>query len=354
LGYATPSDPLLRFALLSGLLVFALTLALLVAIVVLRYVKDRRDGLEKDLAERWHPVFFHAVEGLPFQAPRILGRDREVIMLVWIHFSESISGEARRRLRHLARELKFEDTALRLLRERDFRSRLLAVVVLGRMKSVKAWDSLAGLVADRNPTFSLLVARSLLQIDAARALRPVMQQIVQRDDWPSVKLASMLSAVAPGRLTPALLEALATAEPSRAPRLLGLLDAANTAGAWPVLAPLLRADQPLETLVAALKACNDPRGIEAIRLLIGHEAWMVRAQAATALGRLGFSEDALRLQALLGDAEWWVRYRAGLALVRMPFVPRQALIDLCPQLEDRFAADMLRQVLAETAPGAPA
>jgi HEAT repeat protein len=91
-----------------------------------------------------------------------------------------------------------------------------------------------------------------------------------------------------------------------------------------------------------------------VRSLAAHPQWIVRVQAAAALGRLGGEEDAQRLQTMLGDPEWWVRYRAGLALVQLPFVSRQSLTALCAQLGDRFAADMLRQVLAETAPGAEA
>lgn len=354
MGYVTPFDPLLRFAIVSGLLVFLLTFVLLVAIIVLRAVTDRRERLEAALAERWHPVFFHAVEGMPYVAPRLLGRDREVILLVWIHFVESIGGEARRRLRRLARELQFAGTAVRLLERRNFRSRLLAVAVLGRMKSRRAWSQLVRLAADPNPALSMLAARALLQIDARAGLPIVIGQIVRRDDWPAVRLAAMLDEVPSAQLSEELLRTLREVGVDAAPRLLPLLDDSASAKVWPVLAPLLRAERPPAILVAALKACSDPRAIVAVRYLAGHGEWIVRAQAAAALGRLGFNEDVPRLQALLGDPEWWVRYRAGLALTRMPFVSRQRLVDLAPQLTDPYAADMLRQVLAETAPGAAA
>lgn len=350
MGYVTPSDPLLRFALYCGLAVFLLSLVLLVAIAVLRYATDRREALEAALTERWEPVFHHAVEGLPYVTPRIYGRDREVIMLVWIHFIESLRGEATCRLRRLARELRLDGTALRLLDRRDLRSRLLAVATLGRIKSKRSWRRLEKLVADPSPMLSLLAARSLLQIDAARAMPFVLAGIIRRDDWPLTKLVTVLGEVPADVLAPPLLTALEELAPEHAPRLLGLLDTAHPDDIWPVLAPFLQADQPAATIAAALKACRDPRGLDAIRALTAHPAWIVRVHAATALGRLGSHEDSLRLQAMLADPEWWVRYRAGLALVQMPFVPRQRLVELCPRLGDHFAADMLRQVLAETAP----
>lgn len=350
MGYATHSDPLLRFALFSGLMVFLLTLVLLVAIAVLRYTIDRRQRRERALSECWQPVLFHAVEGIPIEAPMIRGRDREIILLVWMNFTESIRGEARLRLRQLALDLKFDGTALKLLMRRNVRSQLMAIVALGRMKSAAAWDPLSALVADPIPMRSVLAARSLLQIDAARAAPLILDAMLRRDDWQLAKVAAMLGEVPAEILAPPLLNALKAVKPKNAPRLLLLLGAAHLGDTWPVLAPLLRAEQPAEVIVAALKACNDPRAINAIRLRATHDEWMVRAQAAAALGRMGAEEDVARLQSMLGDPEWWVRYRAGLALVQMPFVPRQKLVDLCAQLADRFAADMLRQVLAETAP----
>jgi HEAT repeat protein len=354
LGYATPSDPLLGFMLYSGAAVFLLTIVLLAAIAVLRYTIDRREGLERALSERWQPVFFHAVEGLPFEAPRIHGRDREIILLTWIHFTESIRGEARLRLRQLALDLQLEGTALKMLARRNIRLRQMAVVALGRMNSAAAWDQLARLAVNPKPVLSLLAARSLLQIDAGRAVPIMLGELIRRDDWPLVKVATMLREVPPEVLAPALTDALHAVTPQNAPRLLSLLETVPLGDTWPAVAPLLCADQPTEVIVAALKAGNDPRAIDAVRSLATHPQWIVRAQAAAALGRLGGEQDSERLQAMLGDPEWWVRYRAGMALVQLPFVSRQALTDLCGQLHDRFAADMLRQVLAETAPGAEA
>lgn len=330
-----------------------LTIALLLLIATLRISIDRRERLERALMARWQPVFFHAVEGLDYAAPRIHGRDRETILMAWIHFTESIRGEARQRLRRLALDLKLDRTAHKLLARRNIRSRLMAVVALGRMRSADAWDALAALVADANPMVSLLAARSLSQIDAGRALPHVLDELVRRDDWPLMKAVAMLAEIPAAVLGPPLLQALGAVTPQNAPRLLRLLDVAEIGDTWPVLAPLLDAGcQPTEVLAAALKACRDPRAIEAARLLASHGEWIVRAQAATLLGRLGVEEDRLRLQAMLSDPQWWVRYRAGVALTKLPFVSRRKLEELRTQLTDHFAADILAQVLAETAPRA--
>lgn len=348
MAFATASDSLLHAVLLSGLAVFLLTLALLLVISLLRFMADRRARLDAVLAARWQPVFFQAIEGLPHEAPRIHGRDREVIMRVWLQFTELLRGEGRVRLSRLAHELQLVGTALRLLQRGDVRGRLLAVVGLGRMQAEEGKLPLQALMNEDNPVLSLLAARSLLQIDPRDTAAAVLAAIGRRGDWSLARVAAMLGEVDAALLGPRLLEALAVADAESVPRLLALLDTVNVGDRWPVLEPLLYPGQPVDTLAAALKVAGDPRALGAARALAAHAAWPVRAQAAAALGRLGGADDAGRLRDLLGDAEWWVRYRAALALVRMPGVNRAQLDQLAAGLHDPFAADMLRQVLAET------
>jgi HEAT repeat protein len=354
LDFATSSDPLLRFALLSGIAVFALTGLLLAAIVVLRLFADRREAREAHMRQEWQPVFLHAIEGLPYRMPRIVGRDREVILLVWLQFTEMLRGAARERLRTMAHKLQLPGTALRLLGRGDMRGRLLAVVGLGRMRTTDAWEDLFVLMTDANPVLSLLAARSLLQIDAGRAAAPVMAVIARREDWSRARIAGMLGEARDAALGPALLASLAAGGDAEARRLLPLLDVVPTADRWPALSPRLAAGTPTDTLVAALRAVADPRALADVRRLAGHADWPVRAQSASALARIGGSDDLPRLRALLADAEWWVRYRAAQALLRLPGVTPGLLDEIASDIKDRYGADMLRQVRAEAATGAAA
>ena len=56
---------------------------------------------------------------------------------------------------------------------------------------------------------------------------------------------------------------------------------------------------------------------------------------------------AERLCRALSDPQWWVRYRAAQALCALPRADLAKLQALTQQLTDRFAADILRQALAE-------
>jgi HEAT repeat protein len=70
-------------------------------------------------------------------------------------------------------------------------------------------------------------------------------------------------------------------------------------------------------------------------------------QAASALGRIGADEDRALLIKMTGDSNWWVRYRAAQALANMPSVGISELKALAQNATDRFAANILAQVIAE-------
>ena len=69
--------------------------------------------------------------------------------------------------------------------------------------------------------------------------------------------------------------------------------------------------------------------------------------AARALGRIGNTSDQALLLDLVEDRNWWVRYRAAQALASLPGLSRGDLAAMRARTSDRFAADMLDQVLAE-------
>ena len=348
MGFAAPSDHLLQLALIGGAVVFALTLVLLLAITVLRALLTYRSRCENQLGLLWQPVFFHAIENLPYETPALRKQDRELVLLQWIEMVESIRGEARDRLRTLALSLHFDRIAHEFLESRRFRTRLIGITVLGRLHDEKAWGPLVDVLENASSLLSLVAAHALLQIDPVRALPGVFEQVRKHNDWPLAKVASMLTEVRSPAVSDTLKNTLALASPVATPRLLMLLTITQVDDPWLLLEPFLRPDQPVPVLAAALKVCRDPRALPAVRALARHENWIVRAQASIVIGHLGGKNDEALLRDLLSDREWWVRYRAARALAELPFMTRQLLAALSEQVVDRFAQQILQQVLAET------
>lgn len=131
------------------------------------------------------------------------------------------------------------------------------------------------------------------------------------------------------------------------PRLLRLLDVAHVERAASAIRRILRKARDDEVIAACLLALRDPREIETVRGFLAHPSWAVRMAAARALGRIAAPEDRRRLVDLLSDPHWWVRYHAAKALIGLPFVKVEDLQKVRAVLPDRFAADMLGQVIAE-------
>lgn len=349
MDYATPSETLLRLALVSGLVVFLLTLILVAAIAVLRTISASRAQRQRELTERWLPVFHHAIEGLALPpSPDLKRRDSELVLGLWVRFFQSLRGQARANLRRLAFSAGLDRCAHLMLQQRSTASRVLAVVALGSLRDHRVRDELLGLANDDNPMLSLLASRALLQINPYWAAPLLLANIGRRDDWPLTRIGAIFDEVPAKSVAPHLSEALRWAPPSGTPRLLALLEVVHVEDSWPLLEPLLDPRQTPDILAAALKATHDPRGRAPVRELAAHSAWVVRAQAAAALGRLGLPEDVPLLRNMLNDPVWWVRYRAAGTLARLPFVSRETLSALARDDADRFARDILRQVLAET------
>lgn len=338
----------LRLALGSGLGALALTVALVLLTFALHQRVARRQQRERRLQEVWGPIFLNTIEALPSSLPEIPPAQSETVLLAWLALTESVRGAARQRLATLGRQLKLDERARVLLQRGPLRSRLLAVVALGHLPHPVDQRSLRALLDDGNALLSVLAARSLVQTSPDVSASAVIAAHLQRNDWPVRKVAAMLAELPPAHLSAALLDALHTTPSALMPRLLGLLELAHIPESLPLLARLLDSRQPVEILAAALRASHDPGTLPSVRPLAGHPSWVVRAQAATALGRLGGEREKRSLLRLLGDRQWWVRYRAAQALARLPGNSRQRLQAYCEELADPFAINILQQVLAES------
>ena len=150
----------------------------------------------------------------------------------------------------------------------------------------------------------------------------------------------------------------ALAAPPPAPglaRLVRMLGMTSNEAARPVLRRVLEhaesaeSAESAEATAAALDALWHPDDAHWARSGAVHAQWFVRVAAAKALARLGVAEDCRPLTVLLSDTSWWVRYRAAQALARLPGMTREELLRMRESAGDRYAADMLGQVISEQA-----
>lgn len=352
MGFDTVSDPLLAAALWTACGALAATTALLCAIAVMRWRLLRRLDQERVAAAVWNPLLAECAESVPATLPPLRAREAELFVILWCRAQESLRGEAQVHLRDMAMRLGALAHVHRLLRSRKLRLELLALVALGHLRDRSAIPLLDSLIPGAPSLVSLTAAQALLRIDETVGLPLIIIATGRREDWPLARIVSMLKECDPELVGPVVAAAIRN-EVRRQPqdgegiaRLLRLhVVCHGEVLREAVLDVLQTADSP-QALAGALHALWHPQDATHARRLLEHADWIVRLGAARALGRLGGPQDFAALGRALADPVWWVRYRAAQALFALPGGVDE-LRALPGRLGDRFAGDIVRQVLAE-------
>lgn len=350
-----PRDPLLALVFQAGLAVIGCSLLMLAAVFVLRLRLVLRQRRERRYAAQWQPLLAECVYRVPQTLPRIPAGLRYHFLGLWNYHHESLAGSARGNLEEFASALQLGEIARDMLRRRSLRLRLMAIITLGHLRDRICWSELRELVTDPSPPLSLSAARALLDIDARATLTWLVTVMATRGDWPLARVAAMLQEAGPDRVTlPLIAAARAAAAEGSSPRLVRLLRmmaVAHTGQVGAVAARIVSESTDPEVRAAGLRLLQDPQYLDLVRACAVDASWAVRVNAARALGRFGAPEDRGLLTGMLGDEHWWVRYHAARALLALPFVGLAELEKIRATLADRFAADVLGQVIAEARAG---
>lgn len=339
------STSFVTVAVWTGSIALIVTLLLACQIVLLRIELRRHQARQAAVVARWRPVLNAIVMGERPALPALHKKEHIHFLRLWVHLQGSLRGDATTALNAMARELGVDALARRMLARAPRDERLLATLVLGHLQDRAAWPQLLPLARLSDSALSLSALWALVRVDPVAAAELLTPLFVERDDWALSHVAGILQqAAAPtaavlGRILPGL-------APERLPRALRIAEALRVPLPGSVLAGALRSES-VPAVIAGLRSVMTPETLGEVRALLAHPDWQVRVQAARALGRIGGREDAPRLSALLSDPQWWVRYRAAQALRELPALSHADLQALRAALTDRFAIDMLDQVLAE-------
>lgn len=343
---STLSDSFLLFAFWTGIAAVALTVLLGLQIIGLRMAHRRSQRRERQVIDKWRPVLGAALTDAPPDTLPPLHRHEQLLFLkLWLHLHASVRGHAHAALNDIGMRLQCDAFARNLLARGNRAQRLLALLALGHLRDRQAWDALMREAASTDSVVSLKALWALLQIDAPAALEIMMPVLLRREDWPLVQLAAIFK-VAPVSCAPALAAVLPALDEHALPRALRLAHAIRAAVPDSLLVRLF-GHGSVEVVLAAMRLAASPAMLPQLRARVADADWRIRVQVARSLGRIGGPEDAELLRQMLHDEQWWVRYRAAQALVMLPSNDPAALHALHAGLADRYARDMLDQVMAE-------
>lgn len=348
------SDPLLQFVVWLSLALLGLVLLLLLQIVLLRINLIARTLHERHFLEVWRPLLVATVAGEAVAIPRLPKSDEINFLKLWNHLQESLRGESKERLNAVAIHCGMLERSRSMLQKKDLRLQLLALNTLGHLIDSLAWDEMLQLARRPDPLLSLAAARALFQINAVTALIDLKGELLEREDWPTAQLAILLQETCTDNTFDMLANTASqfanSADPSdlaRLKRLLQLLEIAPYQQVIAAIRIILSISTDDDVVAQCLKFLRKPNDLLFVRPHLTHPNWVVRLQAARALGRLGSKEDLPQLAALLSDPVWWVRYRTAQAILELMHGDSMMMSALRAQLSDRYARDMLEMVIAE-------
>ena len=346
-----PHVPLVVSVCLAVLL--ALTLAALLGHAAWVTMRDRRLA-----APLWHArtAVTHAVDGHRDEddaAADLLALPMDCRVTVLADLAPTLRGVQRERLEALARRSGVVDAAAHWIDSKRWWRRLHAA---------RVYTLLQG---DGGPAGQLLDDPSWeVRAEAAQwvALAPAQRNIDQlvamlEDEHPLPRFAAKdsLRRIG-GRAAEPLARLLATASGREAATALEVATAVATPAMLPA-AVRLTEDEYAETrsgAAALLSVLGGEQAVTALERLLEDPDADTRAAAAAGLGRLGHWPAAGALAERLRDPDWDVRRSAALALRELG-APGIVLLRRALERDDRFAADIARQVLdlPETADEVP-
>lgn len=349
LGYEEAFDPVIRIAFLAGEALFVLTLIILLQVLSLSLLRSARERRSQRFIDAWQPIMALCTwaQPVPESLPQIRKADLHTFLVLWNSLQETTKGDYRHRLNQLLKGAGLLETIVLMLYKDSRRKKLTAIITLGHLAEDSVWEDLCTLSESEDSHISLLAARALVLCKPEKAAIFLMPLVASRSDWPPAKVANILKEAGANAISPPLIAVLEKTKKAYLPRLTRYLEIASTHLVIPALRKVMSNTDDAEVIAACLKLLNDPLSLEIIRDFLNHEEWFVRVQAAAALGRIGTKEDESLLLPLLSDKEWWVRYRAAHALAQLPSVNHERLIEISFQQTDRYAMDIMKQVVSE-------
>lgn len=351
MGFVTDFDLVVRIAFWSGQIAILATVAVVISVLVMRRRFKTRQKREAELIKAWRPVFAETAhmysEDLLRDLPKLQRKDLEPLLREWNAVHDSLAGGATRGLNSLARHLGFNQVANRMIKRNRLQEKLLATATLGHLHDAPAWESLADNFESNNTLLSLMSARALVEIDPEKAVPLIIARLATRKDWPVGRIASLFVEAGPYIVRKPLITAISNAPPDEAAKLLGFLRVIPTLDAADLIRGLLEKTDNDYIVSACLKVLDDPSELPLIRKFCSHPRWHIRMLAVKLLGRIGEEDDIRLIVSSLEDREWWVRYRAAQALAQLPWVDPERLDQIRSRQNDRYAKDILEQVMAE-------
>ena len=341
------SNPVLYYLVIGVVVVNGLVILLLIQVISYRIYSDYQIKANKFARQIWHPVLAEMMLSYPDNIPSLQKKHWHVFIFEWNRFYVMLRGEVRARLQQLSRQKRLDLIACQYINSRNIGNKLLGIVTLGHMQDYSIWNELIDFVNSEHPMLSLTAAQALVDIDSKNAIQFLVPHIIKRKDWPAARVAMLLNSANHEKLSKTLERVIAEAHEEDIPHVLRFLGSNYFDPDINKLCARVGNSRDNRVIAACINTAKGANGLVLARKHVDNPEWYIRLNVARALGRMGEKEDIKILIKLMSDPEWWVRYRSAQSIAQMPFINIGDLKELHRQLDDRFARDILQQVISE-------
>ena len=338
-----------------GIDLLFLTLFLFSLILLLRVSLIQGNRRKQALVARWMPILEGCLNhGFPETVPKLHPSELFTFLSMWLNLYETSDESSREILVMVALQAGLESCINRQLTQRnEVRRKIILLSAIGAIKNTEWQAFCLSSLHSENAFLSLAGARALLQMDPDTAVPLVLELLAKRTDWPSARVSMLLLEAGLPLISTRLANMVREAPADDLPRLIPYLRIITADAAIPVLETLLSNPQYRENepvLLASLQALGKFSRFghtDTIRGFLSHPNAGIRAEAATAVSRVGRFEDGKYLVGLLNDEVPMVQYKAAQALLNLPSMNEANVKALQTLLDKPDAVAMLNRVIGE-------
>lgn len=306
-----------------------IALAIMVMLVVLRIVHERRHARDEILRRKLMTSLIRFSEDGERQALMVVLKETPTAIVAdsGFEFLSLLRGDERQRIEEVFAETGLPDFVRRRLRKGDEAERIHSAEVLTAFPGTASVEALLEALDDGSRELRIAAAISLNALGALPPLQAVLERIGP-EGLRSRRLIDLFESLPVERGNELLANAL-KADGTPFVRA-AAIEALSLSEDYRFLGPLenLARDPSPEVAAAALRAlgrAGHPVAAGTVLAALGSTDWEVRREAAEAAGRIGIAEAIQPLTSLLGDGEWAVRYAAGKSLREIGTAGMEAL-----------------------------
>lgn len=340
---------IIRFLLVSIIILVVMAVFFITLTVLLRFGNDRKRNRLNRLDDLWNPLLLEVLsETKPVAALWDVVAPKEELFFVRLlmKYFRRLGGSERDVLRDAARP--YLSTVAAQLTQRQMGNKALAVQTLAALGMPEYELQVLASLDDESPLVAMVAAQSLARCNNPDYVRAILSRLSRFTYWSRQYLAGMLRTMGTAA-APELRKTFADADQPIYNRTVvaDALRELNDVEAASIAAGILDVESNRDLVAASLRLIartGNPEHEEKVIELVESDDPVIRATALQALGFIGGEACIPYVRNAISDESPWVALRAARALKDLAGV--QALEQMHPK--GRSRKSLVRQVLEES------